>query len=139
MHRFLRFYSLLILSAFPAMAEDVFFAPNMPDVPVTEQMMMIEDSDFSFTSDNGLMSEVIYQTPQSVSDVQKFYAETLLRAEKAKKIAEKHNLPFIPLQDKFDEAAKKAPADYWLFDGVHPTAKGHELIKTEWLKAYKNL
>lgn len=59
------------------MAEDVFFAPNMPDVPVTEQMMMIEDSDFSFTSDNGLMSEVIYQTPQSVSDVQKFYAETL--------------------------------------------------------------
>ncbi|MBR3943270.1 MAG: SGNH/GDSL hydrolase family protein [Clostridia bacterium] len=68
-----------------------------------------------------------------------FYGETLLRAEKAKKIAEKHNLPFIPLQDKFDEAAKKAPADYWLFDGVHPTAKGHELIKTEWLKAYKNL
>ena len=67
----------MILSAFPAMAEDVFFAPNMPDVPVTEQMMMVEDSDFSFTSDNGLMSEVIYQTPQSVSDVQKFYAETL--------------------------------------------------------------
>ena len=68
-----------------------------------------------------------------------FYGETLLRAEKAKKIAEKHNLPFIPLQDKFDEAAKKAPADYWLFDGVHPTAKGHELIKIEWLKAFKGM
>ena len=69
----------------------------------------------------------------------KFRAEAEKRAEKAKLIAEKHNLPFIPLMDKFDEAATKAPADYWLFDGVHPTAKGHELIKNEWLKAYKNL
>ena len=69
----------------------------------------------------------------------KFYAETLLRAEKAKKIAEKHNLPFIPLQEKFDAAAKKAQNDYWLADGVHPTPMGHELIKNEWLKAYKDL
>jgi lysophospholipase L1-like esterase len=57
----------------------------------------------------------------------------------AKKIAEKFDLPFIPLQAGFDELAKKAPNNYWLGDGVHPTAKGHEFIKNEWLKAYKNL
>ncbi len=68
-----------------------------------------------------------------------FYAETIKRAEKAKAIAEKYNLPFIPLQDKFDAAATKAQNDYWLFDGVHPTPMGHELIKNEWLKAFKNL
>lgn len=26
---------------------------------------------------------------------------------------------------------------YWLQDGVHPTAMGHELIKREWIKAFK--
>ena len=65
-----------------------------------------------------------------------FYSEVRKRAEKAKEIAEKFNLTFIPLQDKFDEAAKKAPNDYWLVDGVHPTTAGHELIKREWLKYY---
>lgn len=68
-----------------------------------------------------------------------FRTEVPKRAEKAKAIAEKYDLPFIPLQDKFDEAAKLAPNDYWLRDGVHPTTEGHELIKREWIKAFKNL
>lgn len=65
-----------------------------------------------------------------------FNAEVKKRAEKAKKVAEKYNLPFIPLQHKFDEAAKSQPNSYWLEDGVHPTAAGHELIKREWLKVF---
>ncbi len=68
-----------------------------------------------------------------------FKTETAKRAEMAKKIAEKYNLPFIPLQNGFDELAKKAPNNYWLGDGVHPTSAGHEYIKNEWLKAYYNL
>ena len=68
-----------------------------------------------------------------------FKTETAKRAEMAKKVADKFDLPFIPLQNGFDELAKKAPNNYWLGDGVHPTAKGHEFIKNEWLKAYKNL
>ena len=68
-----------------------------------------------------------------------FKSETAKRAEMAKKIAKKFDLPFIPLQAGFDELATKAPNDYWLGDGVHPTAKGHEFIKNEWLKAYYQL
>ena len=68
-----------------------------------------------------------------------FHTEVLKRAEKARKIAETYNLPFIPLQDKFEEAAKLAPNDYWLRDGVHPTTAGHELIKREWIKTFKSL
>ncbi len=60
-------------------------------------------------------------------------------AEKAKAVAQKYGLPFIELQDKFDEAAKTTGNTYWLADGVHPTAMGHELIKREWIKAFNKL
>lgn len=68
-----------------------------------------------------------------------FYEETLKRAAAAKRIAEKYNLKFIPLQDKFDEKCKLAPADYWVGDGVHPANPGHELIAREWMKAFEEI
>ncbi len=68
-----------------------------------------------------------------------FSQEVPKRAEKVRLIAQKHSLPIISLQDKFDEAAKKAPNEYWLWDGVHPTPKGHELIKREWIKKFREI
>ena len=68
-----------------------------------------------------------------------FRTEVYKHAEKAKAIAEKYDLTFIPLEDKLKEAEKLCPADYWLRDGVHPTTMGHELIKREWIKAFKTL
>lgn len=68
-----------------------------------------------------------------------FDAEVKKRAKAAKLVAEKYGLKFVPLQNKFDEAEKSAPASYWLRDGVHPTAFGHEIIKKEWLCAFGEL
>ena len=68
-----------------------------------------------------------------------FNTEVKKRAEKAKKVAEKYNLKFITLQDKLDEAVKSAENTYWLGDGVHPTAMGHQLIKREWIKAFNEI
>lgn len=69
-----------------------------------------------------------------------FRKETQLRAQVAKRIAQKYDLLFVPLQKIFDEANADAPAPgYWLWDGVHPTAAGHDLIKREWLKAFELL
>ena len=68
-----------------------------------------------------------------------FKTETAKRAESAKKVAEKYNLKFILLQEKFNDALKLMPEEYWLRDGVHPTEAGHEIIKREWLKAFKEL
>lgn len=66
-----------------------------------------------------------------------FSSETKKRAAMAKRVAEKFGLVFVPLQDGFDKLAEKAPAGYWLRDGVHPTSMGHEYIKTQWLKAFE--
>ena len=60
-------------------------------------------------------------------------------SDQTKQIAEKHQLTFIPLQAGFDALCEKAAPSYWLGDGVHPTAMGHEYIKNEWLKAYAAL
>lgn len=68
-----------------------------------------------------------------------FSTEVPKRAQMARKIAEKYSLPFIELQDGFDKLAKSAPNEYWLGDGVHPTAKGHEFIKRQWLKAFDTI
>ncbi len=66
-----------------------------------------------------------------------FNAEVKKRAKVAAKIAEKYKLVFVPLQDGFDKLTERKEASYWLRDGVHPTAMGHEYIKNEWIKAFK--
>ena len=60
-------------------------------------------------------------------------------AKAAKRIADKFNLKFVPLQDKFDAACEKAEPSYWLRDGVHPTAAGHAIIKDELRKAFDEI
>lgn len=68
-----------------------------------------------------------------------FSSEVKKRAEMAKKISEKYNLPFIELQKGFDELSENTENSYWLGDGVHPTSMGHEYIKNEWIKKFKTL
>lgn len=70
---------------------------------------------------------------------EKFLGGVLEIAKMEKEAAEKYGLPFIPLQDKFDEAARLAPNDYWLRDGIHPTMAGHGMIKREWIRAFRDL
>ncbi len=69
----------------------------------------------------------------------RFNYEVRAIAAKAKETAQKYDLPFIELQHLFDEAYPLAPEGYWLGDGVHPAAPGHEIIKREWIKAFKTL
>lgn len=68
-----------------------------------------------------------------------FHEQVLKRAEKAKEIAEKYGLIFVALQEKFNEALKEAPSEYWLLDGVHPLPTGDEIIKREWMKGFNKL
>jgi lysophospholipase L1-like esterase len=59
-------------------------------------------------------------------------------AEKAKvvrKMARKYGTAFVPLQELFNQATKRAPMEYWLRDGVHPLPPGHQLIANAWAKA----
>ena len=68
-----------------------------------------------------------------------FAAEVPKRAEMARKIAEKFDLPFIPLQQEFSRLAALTEPAEWLRDGVHPTPMGHEVIKRAWISEFNRI
>jgi lysophospholipase L1-like esterase len=54
-----------------------------------------------------------------------------------RELAREHGALFVPLQDRFDAACAEAGPEHWLWDGVHPTAAGHQLIADGWLAAVR--
>ena len=58
-------------------------------------------------------------------------------AEVAKKIAEEYGAVFVPLQDMIDSYKEKTDIYNILWDGIHPTTCGHELIARRWKECVK--
>jgi lysophospholipase L1-like esterase len=53
----------------------------------------------------------------------------------SRKLAEEFKLSFVPFQSVFDNALKAAPAEFWLWDGIHPSVSGHALMCQAWREA----
>ncbi|WP_321285563.1 hypothetical protein [uncultured Sunxiuqinia sp.] len=58
----------------------------------------------------------------------------MTRAEIVGKIAKEFAAVVVDFAQVFELAAGLAPIDYWVWDGVHPTVFGHELVAREWIK-----
>ena len=56
-----------------------------------------------------------------------------------KEMAKEFNTIFIPLQSILNDALKRAPQEYWLKDGVHPTSAGHALFSQAWIEATEEI
>ena len=59
------------------------------------------------------------------------------RQEIVAKLAKKHEAALVKFQSAFDRACERAPAEYWIWDGVHPTYSGHQIMADEWIRAVK--
>jgi lysophospholipase L1-like esterase len=59
------------------------------------------------------------------------------RAEVVGKLAKKYKAPVVHFQRAFDDACKRAPADYWIWDGIHPTYSGHQIMADEWVRTVR--
>jgi len=55
-----------------------------------------------------------------------------------RQLAHDYDALLVPLQKAFDDAAARTGADYWIWDGIHPTTAGHRLIAREWLNVVQN-
>jgi len=60
------------------------------------------------------------------------------RQEIVARLARKHGAALVHFQRVFDDAAKRAPADYWIWDNVHPTYRGHQLMADEWERVVRD-
>lgn len=63
-----------------------------------------------------------------------WHPEIQKRQDIVKKLAFNYDAVFVGLQEPFNKACNKAPADYWIWDGVHPMPAGHELIARQWIR-----
>ena len=59
------------------------------------------------------------------------------RQEIVAKLAAKHHAALVRFQKIFDEACQRAPAEHWIWDGVHPTYSGHQIMADEWVRTVR--
>jgi lysophospholipase L1-like esterase len=70
-----------------------------------------------------------------VKDKLKEYSDEIAqRQEIVKRLCAEHNAIFVEFQEAFNKALSRAPAEYWIWDGIHPMPAGHELMAIEWLQ-----
>jgi lysophospholipase L1-like esterase len=54
------------------------------------------------------------------------------------RLGSEYKAPVVHLQKVLDDAiAAHPPVGYWVWDGVHPTFAGHQLIADAWVRAYR--
>jgi lysophospholipase L1-like esterase len=58
-------------------------------------------------------------------------AQIVARDEIVNRLGVKYHAPVVHYQWMFEIATNRAPADYWIWDGVHPTYPGHQLMADE--------
>lgn len=102
------------------------------DMIITEVRESLPDIKMMILEPFILKGKVAMQNPDAyIGGVKKL-------AQIAQNVAEKNNIVFIPLQDKFDKMLEFAPVEYWSYDGVHPNAAGHCIIKNAWIEAFEH-
>ncbi len=60
------------------------------------------------------------------------------RCEIVARLAAKHGAALVRFQPVLDAATQKAPAGYWVWDNVHPTYRGHQLLADEWERVVRD-
>jgi lysophospholipase L1-like esterase len=86
-----------------------------------------------------ILEPFVLKGPATEHAWEEFYSETLLRAAACRRLAQKHDLVFVPLQEKLEALAAATSNTYVLGDGVHPTYAGHQVIARALGEVYKKL
>jgi lysophospholipase L1-like esterase len=66
-----------------------------------------------------------------------YRADLAVRQAAVARLGEKYHAPVVHFQEIFDNVTRRAPADYWIWDGVHPTYAGHQLMADEWVRTVR--
>lgn len=99
--------------------------------------MLIEDTKAKLPNIKFMLMEPFVLPGRATEAAWEDFSGTVYQlAEIVQNLAKEYNLSFVPLQEKLNAACKLCPPEYWLADGVHPTAAGHRLISDAWLEVF---
>ena len=59
------------------------------------------------------------------------------REEIVARLAQKYRAALVRFQPVFDAACQQAPAEHWIWDAIHPTYSGHQLMADEWVRVVR--
>lgn len=77
-------------------------------------------------------------TDENPDRYKNFKEQCAIKSTIVKDLATEFGAVFIPLQAKLDEVKELIGDSELSYDGIHPTAIGHEIIAREWVKAFEN-
>ncbi len=70
-----------------------------------------------------------------VKDNWEKYSSTLAKLTgQIKKLAKEFNAAIVNFPAAIDKVIERAPLEYWIWDGIHPTVPAHEIMTREWIK-----
>ncbi len=83
-----------------------------------------------------LCEPFVAQTGHVLENPTLWNAEIPKRQAAVERLAAKYHAPVVRFQDVLDAAIAHSsqPIAYWVWDGIHPTYAGHELMAEEWLR-----
>ena len=64
-------------------------------------------------------------------------ADIVKRQEIVARLAQKHGAALVRFQAALDRATGRAPAIHWIWDDIHPTYAGHQILADEWERAVR--
>lgn len=98
--------------------------------------LLLEDTIQRFPNMKIILCEpFVLEGGATKQDIEKFL-EILKYAKVVEGLAKEFNLYFLPLQQLFNEKAKKVDGKFYLHDGVHPNIAGAQLIADKWLDLF---
>jgi len=86
-----------------------------------------------------LCEPFILPVGRSKQEFEEVLEDVKLRQAVVFRLAVKYRAAVVHFQKVFDDACKRAPAEYWIWDGVHPTYSGHQLMAEEWVRVVSQL
>lgn len=64
-------------------------------------------------------------------------ADIVKRQEIVARLAKRHGAALAQFQAVLDRATERAPAVHWIWDDIHPTYSGHQVLADEWERAVR--
>lgn len=116
--------------------------PNVKIVICEPFYLEIDNYDEPYKNSPHVMCEEFFKPlnlPKNPEAIEWKKKEIKIMQGKLKNFTDKIDCTYVPLQKEFDEYAKKAPGEYFVWDNVHPTVAGHEIIARAWLNAVNTI